>query len=261
MIPKAYIAEWSKNSQWISNNQVEQDLIIERSLVEIFSDKELSERLAFRGGTALHKLFLKPAARYSEDIDLVQLSSGEIGPLLNILRQRLDFLGKANYKATEHNATIIYRFDSEYEPVTRLKLKIEINTREHFHVYDLMQMKHTVNSSYFTGDCLLTTFSVEELLATKLRALYQRSKGRDLFDIYYANQIIKLDFQKIIHAFNQYISEEGLLITQANYISNLSEKMNDQEFSGDIAGLLRPDIEYNQSAAYNFFVKNILSKF
>ncbi len=236
MIPKAFITEWSRNSPWISNNQIEQDFIIERALVEIFSDTELSYQLAFRGGTALHKLFLKPAARYSEDIDLVQLHPGEIGPLFTLLRQRLNFLGSANYNAAEHNATLIYRFDSEYEPVTRLKLKIEINTREHFHVYDLMQLKHTVNSSYFTGECLLTIFSVEELLATKLRALYQRSKGRDLFDIYYAHQIINLDFGKIIHAFNQYISNVGLSITQSDFISNLSEKIDDQEFSGDIAG-------------------------
>ena len=32
--------------------------------------------LAFRGGTALYKLYLTPAARYSEDIDLVQVEAG-----------------------------------------------------------------------------------------------------------------------------------------------------------------------------------------
>lgn len=260
MIPKAFITEWSKNSPWITNNQIEQDLIIERSLVEIFSDNELSNQLAFRGGTALHKLFLKPAVRYSEDIDLVQMHPGDIGPLLTRLRQKLNFLGNANYKATEHNATLIYRFDSEYEPITRLKLKIEINTREHFHIYDLIQIKHTVKSSYFNGDCLLITYTLEELLATKLRALYQRSKGRDLFDIYYAYQNTNLDSEKIIHAFNQYILNDGLSIKKSDFISNLSNKINDQEFSGDIVGLLRPDIKYNQSDAYDFIVSKLLSK-
>ena len=73
MIPKAYITEWSKNAPWVNNYQVEQDLIIERTLIELFSHTELFSQLAFRGGTALHKLYLKPQARYSEDIDLVQL--------------------------------------------------------------------------------------------------------------------------------------------------------------------------------------------
>lgn len=63
---------------WRSDAQVEQDLIISRALVEIFSDDFLRENLAFRGGTALYKLYLTPAPRYSEDIDLVQIKEGPI---------------------------------------------------------------------------------------------------------------------------------------------------------------------------------------
>ncbi len=75
MIPQAAIAEWSNYIPWNSNEQVEQDLIICRALVEIFNDKYLSSHLAFRGGTALHKLYLHPQPRYSEDIDLVQIKA------------------------------------------------------------------------------------------------------------------------------------------------------------------------------------------
>jgi len=49
--------------------------------------------LAFRGGTALHKLYLKPQIRYSEDIDLVQINPEPINPILKRLRERLAFLG------------------------------------------------------------------------------------------------------------------------------------------------------------------------
>ena len=69
MIPRSYIEEWKEFAPWPENSQVEQDLVIERALIEIFSNPFLNENLAFRGGTALHKLFLKPHARYSEDID------------------------------------------------------------------------------------------------------------------------------------------------------------------------------------------------
>lgn len=69
MIPKPYIAKWQEHAPWNEFSQVEQDLIISRTLVEIFSDDFLRENLAFRGGTALHKLYLNPAPRYSEDID------------------------------------------------------------------------------------------------------------------------------------------------------------------------------------------------
>ena len=82
MIPKPDIAKWQQQSPWNEFAQVEQDLIISRTLVEIFSDEFLRENLAFRGGTALHKLYLNPAARYSEDIDLVQIRSGPIKPIM-----------------------------------------------------------------------------------------------------------------------------------------------------------------------------------
>jgi predicted nucleotidyltransferase component of viral defense system len=65
MIPQAYITEWSNNVPWQTNEQVEQDLVICRALTELFKDEFLAGHLAFRGGTALHKLYLSPQPRYS----------------------------------------------------------------------------------------------------------------------------------------------------------------------------------------------------
>ena len=95
-----------------TDGQVEQDLIIARALVEMFSDDLLKKSLAFRGGTALHKLYLTPQIRYSEDIDLVQVNSEPINPILKQIRERLSFLGtKRTVKQHIHNNTIIYRLN------------------------------------------------------------------------------------------------------------------------------------------------------
>lgn len=91
MIPELAITQWRNVVPWIDVKQVEQDLIICRALVAIFSDVFLGERLAFRGGTALHKLFLSPQPRYSEDIDLVQIKSEPIKPTIDRLREVLSF--------------------------------------------------------------------------------------------------------------------------------------------------------------------------
>ena len=56
MINRTAIQQWSEHAPWIDNAQIEQDLIICRALVSIFSDEFLASQLAFRGGTALHKL-------------------------------------------------------------------------------------------------------------------------------------------------------------------------------------------------------------
>lgn len=99
MIPRDYITEWRRHAPWVQDYQVEQDLIISRALVEIFSDSHLQSALAFRGGTALYKLHIRPPARYSEDIDLVQIRAEPIGTTLNALREHLDpWLGRPQWK-------------------------------------------------------------------------------------------------------------------------------------------------------------------
>lgn len=180
MIPRRFIEEWKAVAPWPNDAQVEQDLVIVRALVEMFSDVFLRKSLAFRGGTALHKLYLQPQVRYSEDIDLVQINSEPINPILKKIRERLVFLGtKRTIKQHIHNNTIIYRFESATHPIINMRLKIEINTREHFQVLGFKQIPYEVNNGWFSGNCLLTCYELEELLGTKLRALYQRRKGRD----------------------------------------------------------------------------------
>ena len=92
MINRIAIQQWSEHAPWIDNAQIEQDLIICRALVSIFSDEFLASQLAFRGGTALHKLYLSPQPRYSEDIDMVQITPGPIKPIMYRLGEVLDWL-------------------------------------------------------------------------------------------------------------------------------------------------------------------------
>ncbi len=136
MIPKPHIAKWQKHSPWKEFAQVEQDLIISRALVTIFADSFLKENLAFRGGTALHKLYLNPAPRYSEDIDLVQIKPGPIKPLLRRIGEVITFFEEERTTQVRgHGAKALYRFTSEYEEI-RMRLKLEINCKEHFNVFD-----------------------------------------------------------------------------------------------------------------------------
>jgi predicted nucleotidyltransferase component of viral defense system len=65
MVPQTAILEWQSFAPWSDNSSVEQDLLISRAIVEIFNNDFLKSNLAFRGGTALYKLFLSPAMRYS----------------------------------------------------------------------------------------------------------------------------------------------------------------------------------------------------
>lgn len=261
MIPRAYIIEWQQNAPWQSNAQIEQDLIIERALAELFSDELIRETLAFRGGTALHKIFLKPQVRYSEDIDLVQIKPIEIGDVLTQIRKKLSFIDKRpKHKSTQSNNTLTFRCNSEIAPVQPLKLKIEINCREHYNFLGLKGISHTVSNSWFSGDSDIISFELEELLGTKLRALFQRKKGRDLFDLYYALTNAKLDIDKVLHCYRSYMKFENNPPTSTRFLDNMEDKMRDSSFLGDINALIRPEVKFDMKKAYDLVKVELISK-
>ena len=258
MIPQAYITAWRKKAPWQEDYQVEQDLVIERALMSIFSDLYLKERLAFRGGSALHKLFLSPAVRYSEDIDLVQITAEPFGPVIDKLRESLVFLGRPTIKQKQHNNTLVYRFNSEGG--IPLRLKIEVNCREHHSIYGVQDVNYVMNSDWYAGEVLIPTYELTELLGTKMRALYQRRKGRDLFDLWYAITQSNADTKKIIEAWRFYMEHENNTVSQKEFLDNLEKKIADQDFLSDMQGLLRPSLSYDIVKAYEFVKNELLEK-
>ena len=261
MIPKAFINEWREHAPWRIDAQVEQDLVISRALVDMYSVPELRERLAFRGGTALYKLHLLPPARYSEDIDLVQVEAKPIGGTLDIVRSVLDpWLGIPQRKFKEGRVNLVYRFESEDSPPLRMKLKIEINTREHFTELGLARVPFKVDGRWFAGAAYVTTFDVNELMGTKLRALYQRKKGRDLFDMAYALQRDDVDPAVLLRCFDRYMIEGGHSVTRAQFEANLHEKSTDSDFRDDIEALLGPTIPWDFEDAMQVVLEHVVAK-
>ncbi len=262
MIPRAYIYEWQKYAPWQSNAQIEQDLVIERALVELFSNDMIRENLAFRGGTALHKIFLKPQVRYSEDIGLVQIKPGSIHPVMQEIKKALSFLGiKRNTKQNLRMNTMVYRFDTEIAPVINSRLKIEINCREHDSVLGLKKVSHELKNPWFTGITEIISYELEELLGTKLRALYQRSKGRDLFDLYYSLINQNPDCDKITYCLKKYMKLYNVsALKSKELLMNLDEKMQDNDFLGDIKALLRPGISYDVNHAYELVRTELIER-
>jgi len=261
VIPKADIVAWRRFAPWVNDAQVEQDLIISRALVAIFQSPLLAARLAFRGGTALHKLYFDIPRRYSEDIDLVQIIPAPIGQVIDSLQELLNgFLGAPRRKQTEQSVILTYRMESEGPPVVQIRLKAEINTREHFAVEGYQKQPFGVASRWFKGGCEITTYTLEELLATKLRALYQRRKGRDLFDLWLGVTEGKADVGRIIHVFKKYMETEGQTVDSMHYEKNLQEKLRHRGFLSDLNPLLPADAIYDVQEAYVLIKKEIVDK-
>lgn len=185
MIPQAHIQAWRAHAPWPNPAQVEQDLIICRALCDLFNAPALAGKFAFRGGTAIHKLLFRQPLRYSEDIDLVQTIAEPIGATVNAIRDALAWLGKCNREQAGHSMHLVFRFSPESAPDATLKLKIEINTREHHTLLGHRRYPFAVVSDWYSAQAELLSFEPEELFGTKLRALLQRRRSRDLFDLHH----------------------------------------------------------------------------
>lgn len=253
MIPLDFITEWRAEAPWSMASQVEQDLILSRAIVELFQERRISEQLAFRGGTALYKLHIRPPARYSEDIDLVQISPGPIGSLIDDIRRVLDpWLGAPKRVAHEGRVILVYRTAAEGLPPVPLRVKVEINSREHFAVFGHDRRRLEVTSRWFTGAADVTTFQLDELLGTKLRALYQRSKGRDLFDLFTASRLAAVDLARVVTCFNRYIEHDEKRVSRAEFEKNLHAKLADTTFLGDVEPLIAAGTTWDADVAARF---------
>lgn len=237
MIPAQHIIAWSKFAPWGEQRQIEQDLIIARAIVALFSDPFLSKQLRFRGGTALNKLFFNPALRYSEDIDLVRTQEGPSKPIWDKVHEILNpWLGQPEYMRSPVAPALRYTVEPE-DKSGRIRLKVEINEVE-IQAFDAAQtISFKAENPWFSGAADIPTFSIEEILATKLRALLQRNKGRDLVDLSHALAVSSgLDPAKTVELFGKYMA-----IPRWEAEKRMFEKLERKDFLADVRPLLTVD--------------------
>ena len=252
MIPNAYIQAWSAKAPWPDARQVEQDLIICRALCDLFNAPTLKGKIAFCGGTAINKLLFKQPLRYSEDIDLVQTQAEPIGTTVDSIRQALSWLVKCNREQAGHSMHLVFKFAPEADSRATLKLKVEINTREHEPLFGIKSYPFVVESDWYQGKTEIASFEPEEIFGTKLRALLQRRKNRDLFDLHHGLDQLAMDPDKLIARFDHYLALEGNPITRAVAEQRMLEKLT-RSLIEDIAPLLPAGVRFNDDDAMQAF--------
>jgi predicted nucleotidyltransferase component of viral defense system len=244
MIPAMNIVAWGQTVPWVDQRQVEQDLIISRALIELFNDPFLKEQLRFRGGTALNKLHFPTPLRYSEDIDLVRTTAGPIGPILDAVRTRLEpWMGRAKFDQSPVAPKLRFRMTPEDQSSgVPIRVKVEVNTHEITAYEPPRVIPYAVKNPWFTGKADVATFSTEEILATKLRALLQRDKGRDLIDLAHAKTTFKaLDAGRVVTCFGKYLAASGQAISRAQAEERMFDKLANRAFLADVRPLLSAD--------------------
>jgi predicted nucleotidyltransferase component of viral defense system len=252
VIPLAHIQAWRARVAWPELHQVEQDLIICRALCNLYASPALAGRIAFRGGTAIHKLLFRQPLRYSEDIDLVQTNAEPIGPTVDAIRKALSWLGPCRREQAGHSMHLIFRFAPETGESAPLKLKVEINTREHQSCFGTHIYPFEVESDWYRGKVDVLSFEPEELFGTKLRALLQRRKNRDLFDLHHGLDQLALDADRLVACLDHYLALEGHPITRAVAEERMLQKLA-RSLTDDIEPLLPAGVRFGQPEAIDAF--------
>ena len=260
---QSHLTAWQAHAPWPKRSQIEQDLRLSRGVTALFEDDVLREHVAMRGGTVLHKAHLPPAARYSEDIDLVLTKPMDTatleGHLVRVLTPSLGepspsvFLDAwlALRNVTKRSKILSVKF--KFRPIGLRKfetIKVDINLNEHASLYPLV----TVGFQSMDDDGELVTgqavsYDINEMLGTKTRALLQRKQGRDLYDLWHAwaqsetnATAYKVCGKRAMEAFEWYLLKEGTTMGRTEAEELLSLRLRDKTFRKDMDTLLRPGL-------------------
>ena len=258
---------------WGQLRQVEQDLLLCRSMVAIFSDKFLKSQVAMRGGTLLHKVHLAPPARYSEDIDLVVIGNRPKEHIRRaLIRVLTSVIGKPTQslwdwmKLTVRNADkpskilrLVYSLPVISDAGANLTIKMEANVDEREPHRPIVELPFSYPFQGVTEQAVLNGYDLHEMLGTKLRALFQRKAGRDLFDLYWAlSQNPATVPAEVIASFLHYLRMEGATLGRSEFVEVLRGYLKDQGFCTDMASLLRAGISYDPQAAGKYVEARLL---
>jgi len=273
MIQHTHLTAWQTHAPWPKRSQIEQDLRLSRGLAAIFADAVLSEHLAMRGGTVLHKAHLAPAARYSEDIDLVLVKAMDTElldrhlrrVLAPVLGQPTDSLIADTWLAIRNvlRPSKILRTAYRFIPVGLQReetIKVEVNLNESASLYPLVSVElDTLDNDGEHFRTIVHSYDINEMLGTKTRALMQREQGRDLFDLFHAWERSEakttpypVDGAKAMEVFAWYLEKEGTYLGSDDANALLDARLRKTAFRRDMDTLLRPGLpkfDVDQGAA------------
>ena len=260
---------------WPELYQVEQDLLLSLSMRAIFDDPFLSAQVAMRGGTVLHKIHLAPAARYSEDIDLVVVGKRPESHIRKALMRVLrPVLGRekssawATLRLAVRNAAkpsrilrCIYRVPSVSAPGRELTVEVETNVSERLPKYPLQRLPLALNIRGQSLESTIVSYNINEMLGTKMRALFQRRKGRDLFDLYWAlttESALPVKVDDVVSAFQHYMREEVTKVPRAEFVAHLRSCTEDR--AGFRTDMLRKNLDHDPRKAGSYVENQVLSR-
>src|SRR5580658_8680406 len=164
-------------------------------LLQLLSERGILNRLAFKGGTCLRKMFVVSQGRFSTDLDFTGIEEHDheeiILEMMHAFEQPFHGIQFAipddSYYETQDGLSWgvnpTYSHDWNATGVSEIKLQISRRETPTLPVERLVQ----IEQSYFRllpfAPAEIVCLALSEILAEKIRACYQRNKARDIYDL------------------------------------------------------------------------------
>lgn len=185
----------------VRDQQIEKDYVLSWLLQGISQYKGISDKIAFKGGTVLKKVYFEDY-RYSEDLDFTLLDNA----ITN--RQIFDWFDKVfKYVKEEANIPLEIIDNNEHQdgginfyisyagPLggtgAGRRIKVDISRSEHL-AFAPTYCPAIINYSDLEDHKILC-YTLEEVIVEKLRSVMQRMQARDFYDIWYLVEVYGMD--------------------------------------------------------------------
>ncbi len=228
----------------VSKTTIDKDWVLGHFIDAIFSIKELKDVLIFKGGTCLKKCYF-PDYRFSEDLDFTAtdqqfiLTADQFNTVVALVVERTGMACqivsfrdlifkdvKTGYEIIVKYWGADHQFNSAVPPLDRWQtsIKIEIILYESLLFEPVIkQMIHSYSDELSENALSIPCYSLEEVMAEKIRALVQRryTAPRDYYDIWYLSTHYKeLSNRKIVEAFHKKMAYKNLEFTGIDQLIN-----------------------------------------
>ena len=228
----------------------ELDYRLLKTLEAFYSNDFLSKRLCMKGGTAINKLYLGETSRLSVDLDFNHLGSKEevlkekraVRELILELLKKQDNSYDVHYERHYGLTRIKARYRTVGGPVQNFK--IEISHVERFPI--IPPTKKVIKTP--DGEANVLTYTLEELTATKLRALLERFKGRDIYDLYFVSRL-KPDATVIKKMFLYYFYKSGKVFNPSVHYKAIVKRYESGNYVDDVTDFVKPTVTFDLGKA------------
>ena len=239
MISQEGLDHWNNVVAWDINIEVEQDLVLACFIVEAANDPLLSQAVVLKGGTCLNKIWLDHPWRYSEDLDYQLAHDSDIKEITKALQRIGDGFG---FSRINHDSNVwlahVFMVDQSLEG-DRLRIKVDVEKKPLHLEASVSQKEFQVDNPWFRGNASVLSISSQEILASKVIAIYQRRQPRDLFDIWAALRTELVAMEDIAAAFERYRPLNPEHWTSRQAARSLIERINEQEYISNLKYLAR----------------------